>query len=92
MNDIKTPLQILKSQFYEGEYDEIMSYLNEPITLLIIQAMESYAKQCCEEQILRCSERPNGTYYNPNGANVTEYVIESILNTPNVLQKLKRMN
>ncbi len=56
---MKTKEEILKSQFIDGEYDEIMGYLNTDITPSITEAMQEYADEFSILFLKWCKKQPH---------------------------------
>ncbi len=57
MAQIPTAENVIRSQFCEGEFDEIMGYLNNSIEPSIKQAMIEFAKMHVEAALKEASEK-----------------------------------
>ncbi len=56
MEQMPTSSEIIRKQFCEGEFDEIMGYLNNSIEPSITQAMIEFAKLHVEQALKAASE------------------------------------
>lgn len=63
---------------YKGKISQPM--LDE-MTIAIIT---NTCRELCDEQKIKCSQFINGTLFNPLGSNITEFIVEGIIEVKNV--------
>lgn len=81
MTQIPTAENLLRNQFCEGEFDEIMEHLNTSIEPSLVTAMIDFAKLHVEQALKEASEKgkcSNGTSIVLKNSILNSYSLDNI--------------